>query len=158
MTETVTVGGGQTTTGVPPTTPTTPTQPGGTAPGAPTVAAPSPSPSLAGAATLSVRRSQRGRTVRGSLQVPGGSAGGRLQVDLLASRAALARSGGAPVRVGRLVRSSLKAGRLSFAVSLDARGRRALARRHRLPVLVRIALTPPQGSPALARRSVLLHS
>jgi hypothetical protein len=96
--------------------------------------------------------------VRGSLQVPAADAGGRLEVDLFAARAALARSGGSSgVRVGRLVRSSLHAGRLSFAVALDTRGRAALSRHRRLALVLRVALAPPQGSPAVMSRSVVLH-
>jgi hypothetical protein len=103
-------------------------------------------------------RSQRGRAVRGSLEVPGADAGGRLVVDVLASRAALARSAGTrPVHVGRLVRSSLLAGRVRFSVAVNGRARGALARRHRLPLIVKIVLTPLHGSPSSMSRSVVLH-
>jgi hypothetical protein len=96
--------------------------------------------------------------VRGSLQVPAADAGGRLEVDLLAARAALARSrGSSGVRVGRLVRSSLRIGRLSFAVALDTRGRAALSRHRRLALVLRVALAPPHGSPAVTSRRVVLH-
>jgi hypothetical protein len=79
-------------------------------------------------------------------------------VDLLAKRASLAAAGGsARVQVGRLVRQSLRAGRLSFSVTLRARARRALARRHRLPLNVKLVLTPAQGSPSSISRSVVLH-
>jgi hypothetical protein len=96
--------------------------------------------------------------VRGSLQVPAANAGGRLEVDLLAKRAALGTgSGSSRVRVGRLVRTSLRAGRLSFAVALDAKARRALTRRRRLALVVKVTLAPAQGAAAVTSRSVVLH-
>jgi plastocyanin len=150
------------------TTPTTGTQPGGTTtttntqpPGTTTPTGGSslaPPPPAAGmAAPVSLARSQHGRAVRGSLQVPSADAGGRLEVDLLSKRASLARSGGAPIRVGRLVRSSLRGGRLSFLVPLDARARRALVRHRRLPLTVKIVIVPLQGSPSSTTRSIVLQ-
>jgi plastocyanin len=151
-----------TTTGTQPgaTTTTTTTQSTGTIPTP--AGGPGSSTSLpagGAAAIVSLARSQRGTSVHGAVQVPGADAGGRLRVELLASRASLARTAGAaPVRVGRLVRASLRAGRLSFSVPLDAKGERALLRHRRLALIVRVALTPSGGSPSLTSRSVLLHS
>ena len=85
-----------------------------------------------GAPSQAVRlaRSQRGESVRGSLKVSPAGAGGRLEVDLLATRASLARAGQlAQVRVGRLVRSSLRAGTVAFTVALSAQGQASAARR-----------------------------
>jgi hypothetical protein len=80
-------------------------------------------------------------------------------VDLLAKRAALAgTSGSSAVRVGRLVRSSLRAGRLSFTVTLDAKARSRLSHRRRLALIVRVVLTPPHGPPSVTSRNVLLHA
>jgi hypothetical protein len=107
---------------------------------------------------VALARSQHGSVVHGSLVVPGADAGGRLEVDLLAKRAALAgRRGSSAVRVGRLVRSSLRAGRLSFTVALDAKARGVLARRRRLALIVKVVLTTPQGAPSFTTRNVLLH-
>jgi plastocyanin len=118
----------------------------------------SPLPTRAGAASLALSSIQRGRAVHGSLAVPGADAGGRLEVDLLASRSSVLSAGAAAsARVGRLVRSSLHAGRVSFAVALNARGRRALHRHHRLALTVRIVLTPPQGTPSTITRRIVLH-
>jgi plastocyanin len=152
---------------------TTTTTTAGTAPGATTTSTTqsygttststagsgSASPAGGTAANVLLARSQHGRAVRGAVEVPSADAGGRLAVDLLASSASLARTGtGGPVRVGRFQRTSVRAGRISFSIVLDAKATRALARHRRLSLIVKVALTPPGGSPSLTSRSVLLHS
>ncbi len=99
------------------------------------------------------------RAVSGSVTVSAAGAGGRLEVDLLAPRAALARAGTPTlVRVGRVVRSPVPAGVVRFKVSLDAQALRALHVRRRLALTVRIVLTPPAGAAvSLPGRSLLLH-
>jgi hypothetical protein len=82
--------------------------------------------------------------VRGSVQVK--LSGSRLEVSLWAPRKAL--SGGKSsklVRIGRSMRASAPAGKVSFAVGTDAKARSALRRHRRLSVTVSIALTPPGG-------------
>jgi hypothetical protein len=92
------------------------------------------------------------------VQVPSADAGARVEVDLLASRASLARTGaGAPVRVGRFLATSVRSGRLSFSIALSSKASRALVRHRRLALIVRVLLTPPGGSPSLTSRSVLLR-
>jgi plastocyanin len=71
---------------------------------------------------------QRGTRVRGRVEVV--QAASRLEVTLMARR----------VRVGRVVRTSLAPGRVSFSVPLNAKGRRALRSRKRLDVTVTVAL------------------
>jgi plastocyanin len=148
-----------TTPGTQPGATTTTSQPTVTTSTPPPGSGSAPLPTGAAGATLALAGSQRGRAVHGSLAVPGVDAGGRLEVDLLASRASLASAGAAAAaaRVGRLVRSSLHAGKLSFAVALNARGKRALARHHRLPLTVKIILTPPQGPPSTISRRIVLR-
>jgi plastocyanin len=110
---------------------------------------------LAGGPAL--RANQRGSSVRGSLDVSQAGAGGRLEVDLLAAGASLARATHAKrVIVGRLVRASVPAGRVRFAVALSAPGRRALRRRRRLALTVKITLTPTAAAAAVVRRTVML--
>src|SRR5438128_1018850 len=106
---------------------------------------------------LSLAHGQRGTRVRGSLNVPQAAVGGRLWVQLLARRAMLAVSHRL-VDVGHLSRVSLRAGRLSFQVSVNARARRALRAHRRLPLTVKIALTDWHGSVATRTRSVVLHA
>lgn len=137
-----------TTTTTPPPTTTTTTTP---------LVEPPPGPPLTGGPSL--RSSQRGTSVKGSLDVSQTGAGGRLEVDLLAKSASLARRGHSkPVTVGRLVRTSVSAGKVSFSVALNARGKSALHRHHRLALSVKITLMPPQGATVSIMRSVVVHA
>jgi plastocyanin len=135
---------------------------------APTLTAPAPPmttallPALPGPPLLggpSLRADQHGSTVRGSLDISPTGAGGRLEVDLLAQAASLAktRRSGA-VRVGRLVRGPVSAGRLSFSVQLTLRAKHALMRHRRLALSVTITLTPPNGVAVTVSRSVVVHA
>jgi hypothetical protein len=54
------------------------------------------------------------------------------------------------VRVGSRTKRSTGTAKTSFAVKLNASARRALYRRHRLAVNLRIVVTP-QGGPAAAK-------
>ena len=115
---------------------------------------------LAGSASTAIKvtGAQHGSSVHGSLDIAPAGAGARLEVDLLAASAALARKQHAKqVRIGRFLRASLAAGKLSFAVSLNAQAKRALHRHHRLPVIVQITITPLHGSPLTTTRSVSLR-
>jgi hypothetical protein len=104
-----------------------------------------------------VRSSQRGATVKGSLEVSKAGAGDRHEIDLIATTASLAKAGhGAPV-VGRFVSASVTAGQRSFSVRPDMRARRALKRHHHLALKVRITLTPAGGQATSITRSVTLH-
>jgi hypothetical protein len=76
--------------------------------------------------------------VRGSVLVQ--SARTRLGVTAYAPL-----SRGRAARVGGWLRRSAPAGRVAFSVPLDARARKALRRRHRLAVTLKVALTPPGG-------------
>ena len=117
------------------------------------------SPLEGGAGALEVAGSQHGSTVHGSVRVSQAGAGGKLEVGLFAGRALLATAGQPKqVRVGRLVRSSLKAGKVPFSVPLDAKGRTALRRHRRLVLSMRISLTPQHGTPEAVTRRVVLHS
>jgi len=164
MTGTVTVNanGTTTTTTQPPsgegstTTSSPPIQSGSPAPGA----TDAPGSPLAGVAAAAVKLTAtvHGGSVRGSVDVSAAGAGGRLEVDLLATRASLASAAPpARVRVGRFARSSLPAGVVSFQVSLDARARRALRTRRRLALSARVLLTPVAGPPVTIVRSIRLH-
>jgi plastocyanin len=163
MTGRVTVG----TVGTTP-TPTTPSATTGTPPPTPPATPAGPASQPAGAApgqpllvglSLASWGPAGARFVRGSLSVAAGAVGGRLQVELLAARAALARAGGrAPVRVGMLVRGQLPSGRVAFRVALAARALRALRLHRRLPLTVRLSLTPVQGAGVVFSRKLLLRS
>ncbi|HEX5307982.1 MAG TPA: plastocyanin/azurin family copper-binding protein [Solirubrobacteraceae bacterium] len=148
MKGTITVSANGTTTVTTTTTPTPTT----TTPSQPTV----PVSPLVGAPLL--RASQRGGVVKGALAIAKAAAGDELEIDVLARTSALShRRTPAHTRVGHLSRGSVKAGRLSFSIRLDANARRALARRHRLALTVRIVLTPIYGEAKRINRSVIEH-
>jgi len=133
---------------------------GGSAPGtgsspAPMGENPTGSP-LSGAPV--VRASQSATTVKGSLEISKAGAGGRLEVDLLATAASLAGVRHTTRVVGRFVSASVSAGALSFSVKLDARARKALKRRHRLALTVKIVLIPLYGQAITVTRPVTLHA
>lgn len=97
--------------------------------------------------------------MHGSVAVSQAGAGGRLEVQVLAGRASLAKPAHSPkVRVGRLVRSPLRAGRLSFTVGLSAAARRALRRHHSLALVVEVTLTPAHGAAATLVRNVTVRA
>jgi plastocyanin len=125
----------------------------------PLLFAPPLEPALIGGPSL--RSIQHGAFVRGSVDIAQSGAGGELAVDLFAKSASLAKAGGSGgsrrVRVGVLVRHSISAGKLSFTVTLTARGRAALHRHRRLGLTVQIVLTPVAGVPASVTRSVVLR-
>src|SRR5438552_276641 len=163
MSGTVTVNAaGETTTTTSPSPPTgsevAPTQQGPVSYGHGSGAGASP---LAGSASGAVRlaSSQHGRSVRGSLDISPAGAGGRLEVDLLARSAVLASAGhSAQVRVGRLVRLHVRAGRVSFAVALTARAREALRRHGRLPMTARLLISAPTGASVTIARKLLMRA
>ncbi len=144
-TQTTTGGGGSST------TTSTSTVPGSGAAGSP----------LAGSASQAIKlpSNQHGKAVHGSVAISQAGAGGRLEVDLLAKSASLASAGQpAQVRVGKLVRSQLPAGRTSFSVPLNSRARSALHRHHRLGLSVKLVITPASGSAVIITRRVVVHS
>jgi plastocyanin len=115
---------------------------------------------LAGSATNAVKLpfNQRGRSVRGSVAVSQAGAGGRLEVDLRASRASLASAGHPPLlRVGSTVHASLQAGRVPFSVALTTRARNVLRHRGRLALTVKVAVKPVSGATVTVTRSVVVR-
>ncbi|MGA8364186.1 MAG: plastocyanin/azurin family copper-binding protein [Solirubrobacteraceae bacterium] len=116
------------------------------------------SPLVGGSRALTLAASQHGSSVHGSIEVSAAGAGGRLEVALFAPGASLAaahRPSG--VRVGRLLRSAVHAGVVSFATPLSVRARTALRRHHRLALTVQIVLTPLTGASASVIRSMVLR-
>ncbi|HEY8303981.1 MAG TPA: hypothetical protein VIG42_05260 [Solirubrobacteraceae bacterium] len=147
----VVVEGSTTTTGTTGTTPTTTT----------TTSPASPESPLAGSQSQAVKvaKSQRGRSVKGSIDLSKAAAGYRLEVDLLAQSASLANTKHSTrVRVGRYLRGSLSAGERSFSVNLNARARQAIKHHHRLALTVEITLTPASGKALTVARPVTFHA
>jgi hypothetical protein len=117
------------------------------------------SPLEGGSRALELAGSQRGSTMHGSIKVSRAGSGGRLEVGLFAAGAALAKANrGRHVRVGRLVRSSLKAGSVSFSVPLSTKGNASLRRHRHLALTVKITLTPLHGAAVTLTRVVALHA
>ncbi len=144
-----------TTTTTPTTTPTTTTTTSPTTPGEPSHG----SPLEGGSRALELAGSQRGSAVHGSIKVSQEGSEGRLEVGLFAAGASLAKAGHSKqVRVGRLVRSSLKAGSVSFSVPLSAKGKAALHRHRRLALTVKITLTPLYGATVTVTRGVVVRA
>jgi hypothetical protein len=100
--------------------------------------------------SVELASAQRGGMVRGSLVVSSAGSGGRLQIELLAK--------GAAAPVGRLVRSSLRMGKLSFALRLNGGGKATLRRDGRLALAVKIVLTPAQGTATTVTRAITVRT
>jgi plastocyanin len=146
-TQTTTSGGGSST-----------TPSGASAPHAGLGASGSP---LAGSISRTVKllSSQHGRSVRGSVAISQAGEGGSLEVDLFAKSASLASGAHASgVRVGKLVLSHLRAGKVAFSVPLNSRARAALRRHRRLALSARIVIQPMTGSAVTVTRSAVLHA
>jgi hypothetical protein len=112
-----------------------------------------------GATALNLAGRQRGSTVHGSIEVPQAASGGRLEVGLFTAGTSTGKADhrGA-VRVGRLVRSSLEVGGVSFSVPLNAEGKTSLRRHRRLAVTVKIKLTPLRGAAVTMTRIVVMRT
>jgi plastocyanin len=119
-----------------------------------------PESPLRGSASTALKlvRTQKGGTVRGSVALSNAGAAGRLEVLLLARQASLSVVAHPPTsRVGQLVNSSLRTGRVSFAVPLKRVARRALRRRKRLSLTVQVIVTTPGQAALTLTRGVVLH-
>jgi hypothetical protein len=136
----------------------TPTPTGGNPTAIATISSPPSGQPIAEAApgplfgSVKLASTQHGGVVHGSLVVSSSGSDGRLQIELLTK--------GAAAPVGKLVRSSLHAGKLTFALPLSAKGKAAM-RRHRrltLTVTVKITLTPQHGAAVTVTRSVVVHA
>jgi plastocyanin len=99
-------------------------------------------------------------TVRVSLSVSQSGAGDRLEIDLLARSSSLTGHGHSRklVNVGRVVRASISAGKLSLSVALNTRGRDALRRSHKLALILKVILTRGVGAPVSQTHAIVLRS
>jgi plastocyanin len=109
---------------------------------------------VGGTSALSLSGHRPGFSVHGSLDIAKAGAGGTLVVELLGTHAAL---GHGPLDVGRLVRYYVAAGRQSFTIPLNARGKRALRKRGHLALTVSISLSPPGEAPLSFSRRLTLR-
>jgi hypothetical protein len=108
---------------------------------------PAPGPLLG---SVKLASTQHGAVVHGSLVVSSAGSKGRLQIELLTKGAAAA--------VGKLVRSSLHAGKLTFVLPLSVKGKAALRRHRRLTLTLKITLTPLHGAAVTVTRGIVLRA
>ncbi|HEV7938207.1 MAG TPA: fibronectin type III domain-containing protein [Solirubrobacteraceae bacterium] len=106
---------------------------------------PAPSPPFG---SVKLASTQHGGAVHGSLVVSSVGSEGQLQIELLTK--------GATAPVGKLVRSSLHAGKLTFALPLTAKAKATLRRHRRLALTVKITLTPLHGAAVTITRGVVV--
>jgi hypothetical protein len=109
--------------------------------------------------SVKLASTQHFSSVRGTIDISQAGVGGQLEVALLTTTASLAKAKhSSKVRVGRLLRSSLKAGVVSFTVPLTAKGKSALRRHKRLALTVQIVITPVHGAKVTMTKSVVLRA
>ncbi len=139
----------------------TPTPTGG-GPTATTSSSPAPAQPAAEVASLfesvKLASTQHSSSVRGALDISRAGVGGRLTVTLLAGTTSPKAKHATKARIGRLQRSSLRAGTVSFAVPLDAHARALLHRHKRLALTVQIVITPIHGAAVTVTKSVVLRA
>lgn len=137
--------------------PSDPGLPGVTAPpGAPAGPLPGIGTPVASAALRPVfefARTQQGAVVRGTVANAG--AGATATIDVSARRRDLSATqrSSASVRLRRVVRTTDATGSTTFAITLNAQARRALIRRKRLPLSVRVTVTGPRIAAGTVRRT-----
>jgi hypothetical protein len=100
--------------------------------------------------SVKLASAQHGGVVRGSLVISPVGSKGHLQIEL--------RTKGAAAAVGKLVRSSLRAGKLTFALSLSAKGKAVLRRHRHLALTVKITLAPLHGAAVTVTRGIVVHA
>ena len=110
------------------------------------------------AGELMVARRQRGYGIRGSVLVARGSA--HLVAQAFALRRALYPGSRSTlqVRVGRQLIPAVGGARATFTAPLHLAARRALRRNGRLFTKLRVTVTPAEGEPYVASRTVILRS
>ncbi|HEY6781288.1 MAG TPA: plastocyanin/azurin family copper-binding protein [Thermoleophilaceae bacterium] len=146
-----------TTTGPPGTVPADSAPPSDPTPSEP-LPAPGGSPAPSARSRVSVARRQRGAILRGAVTTPSGRS--QIAVTAFSSNRALAKRRPKhvrQVRVGSLSKRLTGIGKTSFALRLNVAAQRALHRRHRLVVDLRIVVTPLGGRAGATSVTVVLR-
>ena len=104
--------------------------------------------------SVKVARRQAGTVVHGTVTTPAGPS--TIAVRAFAAKAALAARA-RPVKVGSVTKTSKGSGSTAFSLRINRAARRALHRRHRLALSVRIAITPPYEASTRKTVSVVLR-
>jgi plastocyanin len=141
--------------GPPPASPP-PSQPPGSPPPPPSAPAPASGGSpFAGAVKLAASNG----ALRVTIPVSLAGEGGRLRLEVLASGASLGRRGHSrAVSIARALRSALPAGKVSLSVPLNAQAKKALRRRRRLAVTIKLTIAPLGGAPATVTKVLVLRA
>jgi hypothetical protein len=103
---------------------------------------------------LKIAKTQKGTKVSGSIASV--TAGSALSIEITAKPSALKTSATKPVRVGRSVKNDLPSGTAKFSIKLSSRALKAIKKKGKLALTVKIKLTPPGGAAAKATKSVTL--
>jgi hypothetical protein len=103
---------------------------------------------------VKVAQRQRGVVVRGSVTTPAGPS--TISLTALVARSALA-SRARLVKVGALKKRSAGTGATSFGLRVNRSARRALHRRHRLALRLRIVVNPDAGAASKKTVQVVLR-
>ncbi len=132
----------------------TPTPTGGNPPTATSSSSPPGQPKTEPApgplfGSLKLTSTQHGAVVHGSLVVSSAGSEGQLQIELLTK--------GAAAPLGKFLRSSLHAGKLTFSLALSAKAKHTLKTHHKLALTVKIVLTPKHGSAMILTQSVVVR-
>jgi plastocyanin len=99
-------------------------------------------------------RSQRGSVVRGTVTTP--VSGSKIVVTAFAASRLLAKPA-RQVSIGSQTKKSKSTGKTSFSVKLKASARRALQRRHRLALTLRIVVTSPGAKAVRSKVAITLR-
>jgi hypothetical protein len=99
--------------------------------------------------SLKLTSTQHDTVVHGSLVVSSAGSEGQLQIELLTK--------GAAAPLGKFLRSSLHAGKLTFSVGLSSKAKHTLKTHHKLTLTVKIVLTPKHGAAMTLTRSVVVR-
>jgi plastocyanin len=105
-------------------------------------------------AGLKIAKTQKGSKVAGSIASI--AAGSALSIEITARPADLKTSATKPVRVGRSVKNDLPAGTAKFSIKLSSKALKAIKKKGKLALKVKITLTPPGDAAAKATKSVTL--
>jgi plastocyanin len=129
-------------------------------PTAPTDTAPAPGgggPPPAGEPAppvVKVARRQRGTVVRGSVTTPAGPS--KIAVTALVAKSGLSARV-RRVKIGSVTKTSKSTGTTAFSITINRAARRALHRRHRLSVSLRLVITPDTGTAVKKTMTVALR-
>jgi plastocyanin len=124
-------------------------------PNAPPTGTTGPPGGVVGPPSVKVARRQVGTVIRGTVTTPGGPS--KIAVTAFARKRAVAARA-KRVKVGSVRKTSKGTGSTAFRLPVNRAARKAIHRRHRLALTIRIAVTPPDGYPTTRSMAVVLRA